>query len=163
MAGTSSIPVASCGPVSRLCKKSECAGKRVQGALQRILNRAGGAVKPFIEGMGRVMRSLASPCLFLTNHPTEFLSGNLYNVQAFMLSEKAEKQQQPASAFISLDRGEIHSYVGSKESQAFDTVQLCLQRKAPAGPDHGVLTQGCSDGTGNPGASELSLPQATRN
>lgn len=45
--------------------------------------------------------------------------------------------------FISLDRGEIHSYVGSKESHAFDTVQFCLQRKAVARAeyDHGNLTQ----------------------
>lgn len=93
--------------------------------------------------LGWVTSSFLSPCLLLQT-TTEFPFGNLYNVQAFLLSEEAEKQQRPASAFISLDRGELHSYLESEESQAFDTVQLGLQRKAPAGPrDHGGLTWGC--------------------
>lgn len=91
-------------------------------------------MKPF-KGMGRRVTSSLHLHVYFYQTTTEFPSGNLYNVQAFILSEKAEKQQRPALAFISLDRGEIHSYVGSKESQAFDTVQLCLQRKAPAAPD----------------------------
>ena len=56
--------------------------------------------------------------------------GNLYNAQASMLSGEAEKEQKLAFGFISLDRGEIHSYVRSKQSQAFDTLQFCLLRKA---------------------------------
>ena len=69
--------------------------------------------------------------------------GNLYNAQASMLSGEAEKEQKLAFGFISLDRGEIHSYVRSKQSQAFDTLQFCLLRKAAsrAEDDHAGLTK----------------------
>lgn len=60
-----------------------------------------------------------------------------------MLSGEAEKEQKPAFGFISLDRGEIHSYVRSKQSQAFDTLQFCLLRKAVARAEdeHASLTK----------------------
>ena len=60
-----------------------------------------------------------------------------------MLSGEAEKEQKLAFGFISLDRGEIHSYVRSKQSQAFDTLQFCLLRKAAsrAEDDHAGLTK----------------------
>ncbi|KAF6344925.1 hypothetical protein mRhiFer1_010289 [Rhinolophus ferrumequinum] len=74
------------------------------------------------------------------------LKGEGDNVVSLQLFKKIERKMDMFATPKILkppDRREIHSYVGSEESQAFETVQLCLQRKAAArvGDDHGNLTK----------------------
>lgn len=108
--------------------------------LQRPLHQAQG---PWScpTGAGRVLSG--QHLLFTSQTTTEFPSGNLYNVQTLLLSERAEKERRPAFAFISLDRGEIRSYVEGKESQALTlSSSACRGTRGP--DDGGGLTWGCS-------------------
>lgn len=99
-------------------------------------------MKPFIKGMGRVMSSLHLHVYFLQTTPQSSFLEIFTMYRPLSCQRRLRNSKSLPWAFISLDRGEICSYVESKESQAFDTVQLCLQRKAWAGPDHGVLPPG---------------------